>query len=486
MAHEMQLREILDGVTETDASIAITGIELDSREVKPGDLFVAVRGQETDGREYVRQAADRGAVAALVEDEVMDTSVTLPQFPVPQLRLLVSELAGRFYSHPSRSVAAVAVTGTNGKTTFVNLLAQLLRAAGHKCGVIGTLGTSLDGSVSDAANTTPDAVTLQRKIASWQREGVRFIAMEASSHALDQGRLAAVDIDIAVFTNLTRDHLDYHGDMRRYASAKTSLFQFPSLRTAILNADDPHVSLFEEVLGSDVQCLRYGRHAQNLDVRISELVSSIDGLCFSLLSPWGNAEIRCPLLGEFNALNLTAALTAGLQAGQPLEDLAKAAETLKPAPGRMEPLRAAGAPLVVIDYAHTPDALMQVLAALREQCDGELVAVFGCGGDRDRGKRSLMGEAVSRLASRAIITSDNPRNEDPLHIIRDIETGMSCPYEIVEDRGAAIEKAIRQARADACVLIAGKGHEDYQIVGTERRFFSDRDSADQVLAGLAA
>lgn len=482
----MQLSSLLDGVVDTSASLAITGVELDSRNVNPGDLFLAVRGQEADGREYVRQAAERGAAAALVEDEVIDTSVSLPQFPVPQLRLLVSELAGRFYSHPSQSMGVVAVTGTNGKTTFVSLLAQLLRAAGHKCGVIGTLGTSLDGSVSDATNTTPDAVTLQRTIASWQREGVRFLAMEASSHALDQGRLAAVDIDVAVFTNLTRDHLDYHGDMRRYASAKTSLFEFESLRAAILNADDPHVSLFEEIIGPEVQCLAYGRHARNLDIRVSELVSSSDGLCFSLSSPWGDAEICCPLLGEFNAMNLTAALAAGMQAGQPLDVLTEAAQALTPASGRMEPLRAAGAPLVVIDYAHTPDALMQVLAALREQCDGELIAVFGCGGDRDRGKRALMGEAVSRLATRAIITSDNPRNEDPWNIIGDIETGMSCPYEIVEDRGAAIEKAIRDASVDACVLIAGKGHEHYQIVGTERRFFSDHESANQVLAGFAA
>ncbi|MEM6546036.1 MAG: UDP-N-acetylmuramoyl-L-alanyl-D-glutamate--2,6-diaminopimelate ligase, partial [Pseudomonadota bacterium] len=320
----------------------------------------------------------------------------------------------------------------------------------------------------------------------WSQQALPFLSLEASSHALDQGRLNALDIDTAVFTNLTRDHLDYHGDMRRYAEAKAKLFSFRSLRAAVINGDDPHAALFEEGLPGSAKLLRYGREKNELDISVGDIKGTRDGLSFPIRTPWGAAKLQCPLLGTFNAMNVAAAFAACLQAGLPFADLVTAVSKLAPISGRMDPLRVPGAPLVVVDYAHTPDALWQVLSALKEQCSGQIIAVFGCGGDRDRGKRALMGEAVSRVADRAVLTSDNPRSEDPAAILKDIEAGMSCPYAVIEDRAAAIDEAIRDAHPNDCVLIAGKGHEDYQIVGADRLAFSDLSYAQQVLSEVAA
>ncbi|MEO0435807.1 MAG: UDP-N-acetylmuramoyl-L-alanyl-D-glutamate--2,6-diaminopimelate ligase [Pseudomonadota bacterium] len=486
MNSSRSLHELLAGYCDAVPVQPVTGIQLDSRKVNPGELFIALRGQVVDGRRCVAEAAELGAIAAVVEDQVVEDSPGIPQFVVPHLRQHVCELAGRFYAHPSRTMHVIAVTGTNGKTTVANLTAQMARLCGYDCGVIGTLGSALDGSINPALNTTPDPLGLQRTIADWSQQALPFLSLEASSHALDQGRLNAIDIDTAVFTNLTRDHLDYHGDMRRYAEAKAKLFRFKSLRAAVINGDDPHAALFEEGLTDSAKLLRYGRERDGLDVSVGEVKGTRDGLSFPIKTPWGAAKLQCPLLGSFNAMNVAAAFTACLQAGLPFDDLAMAVKKLAPISGRMDPLRVPGAPLVVVDYAHTPDALWQVLSVLKEQCSGELIAVFGCGGDRDRGKRALMGEAVSRVADRAVLTSDNPRNEDPTAILKDIEAGMSCPYLVIEDRAAAIDEAIRDSSPNDCVLIAGKGHEDYQIVGADRLEFSDLSYAQQVLAEVAA
>lgn len=477
---------LLKGMAADVPALDIATLCLDSRQVSKGDLFIALRGQAHDGREFLAQAASSGAVAALVEDELLAAQSPLPTVVIPGLRYRLCEIAGRHFREPSREMHLTAVTGTNGKTTVSQLFAQLVRSAGYDCGVIGTLGSSLDGGVHSSVHTTPDSIALQKILAAWAGQAVPFVSMEVSSHALDQGRLNTLDIDSAIFTNLTRDHLDYHGDMQSYGEAKARLFAFESLRTAILNADDPFSRTLAQGVSSGVSVLRYGVEDESAEVRLSNLQLSSGGLRFRFSSPWGEATLKCPLLGKFNAVNLLAALTAGLQAGLPFAAVIAAAEGLQSVPGRMEPLRVPGAPLVVIDYAHTSDALRQVLLALREQCAGSLVAVFGCGGDRDRGKRALMAEAVSAIADRAVITSDNPRSEDPLAIIVDIESSMTGDYVVCQDRAEAIRLAIESAGSKDCVLIAGKGHEDYQIIGEQRLPFSDAAVAQQALARLAA
>ncbi|WP_439105695.1 UDP-N-acetylmuramoyl-L-alanyl-D-glutamate--2,6-diaminopimelate ligase [Congregibacter sp.] len=481
-----ELPVLLEGMAADVPEISVGELRLDSRQLERGDLFIALRGVAQDGREYLEQAAASGAVAALVEDALLESATPLPAIVVPRLRYRLCEIAGRYYRDPSRTMHVTAVTGTNGKTTVSQLFAQLLRSAGYECGVIGTLGSSLDGDVHEALHTTPDSISLQQILAGWAGQAVPFVSMEVSSHALDQGRLNTLDVDSAIFTNLSRDHLDYHGDMQSYGESKAKLFAFDSLRSAILNGDDPYTDTLVQQISSDVSVLRYGMVDAAADVRLRNLRLSSDGLQMRLESPWGNASLRCPLLGRFNAMNLLAALTAALQAGVPFNAVITAVESLQSIAGRMEPLRSAGGPLVVVDYAHTPDALAQVLTALREQCPGSLIAVFGCGGDRDKGKRPLMAEAVSAAADRAVITSDNPRGEDPLAIIADIEAAMTGDYTLCEDRAEAIRSAIDSAGPDDCVLIAGKGHEDYQIVGDERFSFSDTAVAQEVLARWAA
>lgn len=480
------LAALLDGFASGVPALPVSGLSLDSRSLRQGDVFVALRGEHFDARDFLPSAVTAGACAALVEEAVLTSPARLPVMVVPELRQRLGEIASRYYRNPSQSMHVAAVTGTNGKTTVSQLFGQLIRRAGYNCGVIGTLGASLEGEPSASTHTTPDPIALQATLADWAGQAVPFVAMEASSHALDQGRINGVDLDTAVFTNLSRDHLDYHGTMQAYGEAKAKLFRVPSLRAAVLNADDPFSSTLVRELAPTVKCLRYGQNAPALEVSFSKVKLGSDGLRLTLDTPWGSIKLRSGLLGMFNAYNLVAAVTAAVQAGLPLETVADAAAALQSVPGRMEPLRSPGAPLVVVDYAHTPDALEQVASALRLQCSGKLIVVFGCGGDRDPGKRAMMAEAVSRHADAAVITSDNPRSEDPLAIIADIEAGMTGEYQCCEDRAEAISLAIRSATAKDCVLIAGKGHEDYQIVGSQRRPFSDSLQAWDALRGRAA
>lgn len=467
--------------------LPVSGLSIDSRTVQRGDLFLALRGASHDGRQFLGQAAAAGAVAALIEDGPFAVEAGIPVHAVPELRQHVGEIASRFYGYPSRALHIAAVTGTNGKTTVSQLLAQLIRAAGYDCGVMGTLGASLDGRPLSSTHTTPDAITVHATLAEWVAAAVPFATMEVSSHALDQGRVGAVEVDTAIFTNLTRDHLDYHGDMQAYGEAKLRLFEFPALRTAVLNADDPFCAQVAARLSDDVTCIRYSIGAAEAELRLGALEFDKHGLRARLQSPWGSATLRSPLLGAFNASNLAAALAAALTAGLPLEATVRAVASLTPVPGRMEPLpRHDNAPLVVVDYAHTPDALRQVLTALRRQVSGRLIAVFGCGGDRDRGKRADMAACASTLADVSFVTSDNPRSEDPQSIIDDITAGMSGDYRPVLDRAAAIAEAVAFANPGDCVLIAGKGHEDYQIIGEQRLPFSDVEQARSALAERSA
>ncbi len=475
------LSVLLDGIVAAPA-LPVRGLVTDSRQVGEGDVFVALKGLQFDGHAYLAEAARAGAVAALVEQDQSGAPEGLPLIVVPALRPQLGRIASRFYGHPTRRMHVAAVTGTNGKTTVSQLFAQLVRRCSYDCGVIGTLGATLDGAAEASTHTTPDTLALQAIFAEWASQAVPFAAMEASSHALDQWRLDGVAVDTAIFTNLTRDHLDYHGDMTTYGEAKGRLFGFPELRAAVINGDDPYAARLLATLDPAVKPCVYGT-AEAADLRLEKLEQDARGLSFMLRGPWGRRRVRTPLLGDFNAMNVVAALAAAIEAGLPTDVLFDALPSLSAVPGRMEPLRRDGAPLVVIDYAHTPDALAKVLAALRAQCSGELVAVFGCGGDRDRGKRALMGEAVSAAADRAVVTSDNPRGEDPLKIIGDIEEGMIGAYRVCPDRAEAIALAISSARPGDCVVIAGKGHEDYQIVGDEVRPFSDSGVAREVLAG---
>lgn len=481
----MTLGQLLGEEAGALADLEINGLSLDTRTLNTGQLFIALQGHDLDGRAFLAQAKAAGAVAALIDGDIPDAP-PLPVLAIANLRDRLGEIAARYFANPSERIFVSAVTGTNGKTTVSHLFGQLIRSAGDQCGVIGTLGVSLDGVPANAVNTTPDALALQSTLAAWVDRGVAYVGMEASSHALDQGRMNGVDVDTAVFTNLTRDHLDYHGDMDAYGRAKSRLFKLPGLRAAILCADDPYHQSIAEVVDSTVQVFRVSSTSEAAEIRLSDINVSDQGLAFNYASPWGVAEVKSPLLGRFNVMNLALALTAVLHAGLPFEGAISAASKLRSVPGRMESIRREHAPLVVIDYAHTPDALLEVTRTLRDQCRGALTVVFGCGGDRDRGKRALMAEAVSGGADRAVLTSDNPRGEDPMRILADIEAAMTGNFTICEDRADAIALAIREAQPGDCVLIAGKGHEDYQQIGSERIPFSDRAIAEQVLTAVAA
>jgi UDP-N-acetylmuramoyl-L-alanyl-D-glutamate--2,6-diaminopimelate ligase len=466
------------------------GMTADSRHVGPGDVFLAYPGARHDGRVHIADALHAGAAAVLWEPEghAWDARWRVPHLPVSGLRRRAPLLAAAWYGQPSRALWMCGVTGTNGKTSVSQWIAAAHARLGTRAAVIGTLGNgfadpagSFAGLVA-TSHTTPDAVTLQGLLANYRNDGARAVAMEVSSHALDQGRVEGVDFDVAVFTNLSRDHLDYHGDMASYAAAKSRLFHWPGLRHAVLNADDAFgATLAGQLRGGSARVLTYGLRAG--DLRATRCHADAAGLRLSIASPWGEGELASPLLGEFNAYNLLAALGALLVAEVPLADALRALAQAEPAPGRMQRVPSLpGAPTVIVDYAHTPDALDQVLAALRPLAAGRLWCVFGCGGGRDAGKRALMGAAAAARADVAIVTSDNPRNEEPAGIIADILAGMPPGQEALVDRRAAIHAAIARAGAGDIVLIAGKGHETYQEIAGVRHPFSDVEVAQAALA----
>jgi UDP-N-acetylmuramoyl-L-alanyl-D-glutamate--2,6-diaminopimelate ligase len=483
----MHLSTLLAGLT--DAPLAhdpeISGITLDSRSVQHGWLFLAVPGARTDGRAYIAGAYSRGAAAAVYEANGFETDArSANAIGVRALRQHIGAIADRFYGAPSRKLKVVGVTGTNGKTTTTHLLAQVLDRPEARCGLIGTLGSGFPGQLDPSLHTTPDAVSVQRLMAEFVNAGAKTVCMEVSSHALDQARVAGVAFDIAVFTNLTRDHLDYHGDMDAYAAAKARLFDFPHLKAVVINQDDAFGRELIERTRGRAQVLSFGLRGG--DVRALSVETSPQGLALTVSTPHGETPLRSPLLGRFNAANLLAVLAVLLVAGVPLTEAANALAHAQPVAGRMERFGGStGQPLVVVDYAHTPDALEKVLQALREHTHGRLVCVFGCGGDRDRGKRPQMGRIAEQLADVVILTNDNPRHEDPTSIINEIASGMQTTPSAVPDRAQAIRTALSEARAGDIVLVAGKGHEDYQQVGDRRLAYSDRDTV-RALMGEAA
>jgi UDP-N-acetylmuramoyl-L-alanyl-D-glutamate--2,6-diaminopimelate ligase len=468
------------------ANREVRGLQTDSRRVQPGDLFLALPGMLADGRDYIGDAvaSGAGAIAYETDDGYRLPGAPVPAFGVSGLRHQIGVIADRFYGAPSRRLVVVGVTGTNGKTTCTQLLAQALDQPPRRCAVIGTLGSGFPGALNASIHTTPDAVSVQRLLADFLDRGAAHVAMEVSSHALEQGRVNGVRFHVAVFTNLTRDHLDYHGDMTAYGQAKAKLFAHEGLKYAVINHDDDFGRRLLADVGAPVTCLSYG--IEGGDVRAREVRPSPEGLWLRIRTPHGETELRSPLIGHFNVYNLLAVLATLLALGMELRDAATRLARAQAPAGRAERFGGArGLPLVVVDYAHTPDALEKILTALREHTRGKLCCVFGCGGDRDRGKRPVMGDIAERLADVVLLTDDNPRHESGDAIIADIVGGMRAAPRIIRDRRNAIATAIEGAAEGDIVLIAGKGHEDYQQVGDERRPYSDRDTV-RTLLGEAA
>ena len=486
---ELSLRQLLDGIADPAGSgdIRVSGLATDSRQVRAGDAFVALHGAHSDGLAFAASAVEQGARVVLTEMPATDVDAIEEQLKVPvlgigQLPQQLGELAARLNDHPSRALRVVGVTGTNGKTSIVQLLAQALERLGHRTASIGTLGMGLHGHLRESGFTTPGAIAVQGALASFREQGASHVAMEVSSHALEQGRVNGVEFELAAFTNLTRDHLDYHGSMEAYGAAKAKLFVWPGLRAAVINSDDAFGRELLARLPAGVQALRISiADDRDAEVAASNIVTSAEGLTFDVRTPWGAQSIRSPLLGRFNVANLLtviACLGALMESGahESFERIVEVVSTLQPVNGRMNRIGGTGTlPLVVVDYAHTPDALEQALTALRAHCAGRLICVFGCGGERDAGKRPLMGAIAERLADEAIVTDDNPRGEDGDVIVAQIVAGLRDPAGAVieRDRGAAIGRALTMAEAGDVVLIAGKGHETYQEGAHGKRPFDD-------------
>jgi UDP-N-acetylmuramoyl-L-alanyl-D-glutamate--2,6-diaminopimelate ligase len=412
-----------------------------------------------------------------------DASLRVPNLPVRRLRDQAGFIASRFFGEPSKHLWVAGVTGTNGKTSCSHWIAQSLTSLGRPTAVIGTLGCGFPGAVDPTPNTTPDPVSLQARLHALRARGARAVAMEVSSHGLEQGRVNGVLFDVALFTNLTRDHLDYHGSMRAYGEAKARLFAWPGLKHAVVNLDDDFgAQLASRIDRSRVNVIGYGLGKG--EIAGHKLDLSTRGLKLEITTPWGAASLASPLLGAFNAHNLLGVLGVLVTSDVALDDALAALARLEPVRGRMQTLRVEGAPLVVVDYAHSPDALEKALETLRALLPDEakLHCVFGCGGDRDRGKRPLMGEIATRLADHCIVTSDNPRSENPRAIVDEIIAGAHANYRVEEDRATAILEAMSAARPQDVVLIAGKGHETYQEIGEQRLPFDDFEVARQVIA----
>ena len=476
------------------AGVSPVGITADSRKLGAGEVFAAWPGFRTDGRRYIGSAVERGAAAVLWEsaDGFNPGGLPVPSLAVGGLRDFAGHLAHEVYGRPSDKLWLVGVTGTNGKTTVSQMLAAALQGLGTRCGIVGTLGNGFPGALESALNTTPDALELHRLLAEFVRADAGAAAMEVSSIGLDQGRVNGACFDVAIFTNLSRDHLDYHGSMEAYGEAKARLFALPGVATSIINVDDPFGLMLARRLVAEqrdvIACTLY--HANHDAVRgartllADRLQASATGLRFTLQWEGRSAEIQVRMVAPFNVSNLLAVAGALLARGVPFDELQPILARLRPPEGRMQLVGGVCEPLIVIDYAHTPDALAQVLESLRTTVhsrNGRLVCVFGCGGDRDPGKRPMMGEVAARLADRVIVTSDNPRSEDPLKILNAVAAGAGPAAERIVDRAQAISLAVSEAEADDVIVIAGKGHEPYQEVLGQRLPFSDLEQANIAL-----
>ncbi|MDE2053439.1 MAG: UDP-N-acetylmuramoyl-L-alanyl-D-glutamate--2,6-diaminopimelate ligase [Xanthomonadaceae bacterium] len=483
----MRLDDMLRGIaTPARGDIMVSGLTQDSHAVRPGDAFVALAGAKHHGIEFAPQAVEHGASAVIAETRAADAYTTLNGVPVvwvDGLRPRLGEIAARFFDDPSATMMVIGVTGTSGKTSTVQLLAQAFTQLGKRAATIGTLGAGLHGELRAGERTTPDVIRVHGLMAEFRDAGATDVAMEVSSHALHQHRVDGIHFDVAVFTNLTRDHLDYHGTMEAYGAAKAELFAWPDLRAAVINVDDAFGRELAGRTPDGVRILRCGIDTVDADIRAGDVRTHSDGIDFHLATPWGEAPVHSVLLGRFNVANLLAVAGVLGALDVPFARIRAALEALQPINGRMNRLGGGALPLVVVDYSHKPDALEQVLAALRAHCDGKLVCVFGCGGDRDAGKRPIMGAIAERMADVVIVTDDNPRGEDGDAIVAQVIAGMRAPERatVERDRARAIGIAIAQARAGDVVLIAGKGHETYQEVGGAKHPFDDLQVARATL-----
>jgi UDP-N-acetylmuramoyl-L-alanyl-D-glutamate--2,6-diaminopimelate ligase len=478
----MPLNQLLP---EAASSTLIRELTLDSRMVRPGDLFLAVPGTQQDGRVHIADAVARGAAAVAFEAEgaVEMTANSSELIAIKGLAGQLSAIAGRFYGEPSRVLHLIGITGTNGKTSVSQLLAQALDLLGQRCGIVGTLGNGFYGALQQGRHTTPDPIGVQATLANMKNAGARAVAMEVSSHGLHQGRVAALAFDVAVLTNLSRDHLDYHGSMQAYAEAKATLFAWPGLRCRVLNLDDAFGRELAKA-AHDSQLISYSLINSEAYLYCRDAQFDEQGVRATLVTPRGEGSLRSSLLGRFNLSNLLAVVGALLGMDYPLDEILKVLPQLQGPIGRMQRLGGVKQPLVVVDYAHTPDALEKVLEALRPHVKGRLLCLFGCGGDRDSGKRPLMAAVVERLADAVLVTDDNPRTETPEQIFSDIRAGFSAPESVqfVHGRGQAIAQLIAAASADDVLVLAGKGHEDYQEINGVRQPFSDLLEAANALA----
>ena len=493
----MSLRSLLAGIVPSAPGVMITGLSLDNRQIRPGMAFVALRGTRQHGMAYAEAAVQAGAVAILYEPEdgLQWPPLSAKLVPVPLLRGHLGTLADRFNSSPSADLFMVGVTGTDGKTSVSHFVAEALNADEHNAAVIGTLGIGEPGKLQPATHTTPDALTVHTLLRELRDEGFRSVAMEVSSHALDQGRVNGIRFDVAALTNLTRDHLDYHGTVEAYADAKRKLFHWPDLKAVVLNWDDAFgCKLADEMAGKSLQVIGYGV-GRAADYPAGTLLATDPvfdhtGIHATVMFGEQQGQLQAPVLGRFNLHNLLAALGILLAKGLDFDDALHRLQQVWVVPGRMERVVAENdnGKLVVVDYAHTPGALEQVLQAVRAHTRGRLICVFGCGGDRDRGKRPIMAQKAESAADVVIVTDDNPRSENSQQIFEDIMQGITNKAGVTfeHDRAKAIRLAIGQAQAGDTVLIAGKGHETVQILANGSVPFDDRIQAAQALQECAA
>lgn len=469
------------------ADLPVTRLCLDSRRISAGDAFVALSGHQHQGQAYIAQAIEAGASLVLAEtatDTVADQQ-GVPVIGIPALRQQLGVIAARLFGEPGRAMTITGITGTNGKTSTSWFLCDALNALGRRSALIGTLGLRFGAALEDVGHTTPDPVTLQGALARFRDDGAQAVVMEVSSHALDQGRLNGTPVSIAVFTNLSRDHLDYHGDMERYLSAKAKLFERSELSLAVINLDDPAGARLAASLPERLPCVTFGDHP-NAVVRCQRLQANADGIAFELNVAGETAAATAPLYGRFNLDNLMAVAAVLYGMGYDTAALARALNAVTPVPGRMQPVRAADGrgPVVLVDYAHTPDGLDKALRAARMHFSGRLHCVIGCGGNRDAGKRPEMAAAAEKRADAVTLTSDNPRDEAPEAILAQMRGGLVRPEQaqIIVDRAEAVAATIAAAGAEDVVLIAGKGHETWQEIRGQRYPMDDRELAQQALA----
>ena len=465
-------------------------VVIDSRQLHAGDVFLACPGEYTDGRDFIQAAIDAGAAAVIWDTDggFEWTFGVTPNIGISSLRQYMGLIAAEALNHPGQQLDIIGVTGTNGKTSITQWLAQALDQLGQPCGIMGTVGNGFWGRLEESSHTTLDAWSVEQWLHQFVQQGAKAVAMEVSSHGLDQYRVNGVPFTSAIFTNLTRDHLDYHGSMEAYGACKSRLFFWQGLKHAIINVDDDFgKQLIAEIAHSDsehAQVYGYGFN-EAADVSIHTYQPSLDGTHIVMNTPWGVANIHTQLIGRFNAQNLAACVAVLGAQGHELGAICQALANIKPATGRMDGIREAGKPLVVVDYAHTPDALEKAVSTLHDlkQADSKVWCVFGCGGNRDKGKRPLMGAAAAAHADVVVVTSDNPRLEDPQDIINDILPAVPQPEYVNTDRAQAIQYAVQNASANDIILIAGKGHETYQDIAGHKKHFSDFECARAALAG---